>query len=674
LIFEIFIRFESRVSLDMTNTKFKEQLQVYAQWRESTAHAIEQYQSWLERYELSEPTENETLMNILSGLRSDKITLAFAAEFSRGKTELINAMFFSETGIRLLPSTPGRTTMCPTELCYDPNAGSYIRLLAIESRLEELSIAEFKSNPRSWMQIDLDHHSPTQMQEAFQELIAVKRVSAREAKRLALYPEDVDRSGSEAPESVEIPCWRHAIISFPHPLLKEGLVILDTPGLNALGTEPELTINMLPSAQAVIFVLAADTGVTKSDLDMWRNHVRGARAGQKSGLAVVMNKIDALWDDLSGEEGIERSIQSQVETTAAILEVDRRVIFPVSAKKALLAKVKSDDNLLKRSRLHALEAFLSNEVLNERQQLLTHSVSEGVGKMIRDSSRLVSSRLSDLSGQMEKLRRMGSENKDMTLQLMTEAREDQSRYLTNVENFQASRRVFLVQANQLVEAMDPSKVDEIVRRTKKQMAGSLTTYGMKNSMKAVFDELGARFQDAMDVSQESRRLIKAIYKKFQDGYGFQEIELQMFSIQKYQQELRQIFSEGEAFRTSTSSTLMEQGLVVQKLYSSIIVKAREVFVKAHKEAREWGAVALSPLLRQIKDHKKSIENRLDMLRKINSSKESLESNIAKLEAELLPVQAQFEELKRIESAIESESPRPAFLEDSESIFEAVAVN
>ena len=50
---------------------------------------------------------------------------------------------------------------------------------------------------------------------------------------------------------VEIPMWRHALISFPHPLLKEGLTIVDTPGLNALGNEPELTINMLPNAQAV---------------------------------------------------------------------------------------------------------------------------------------------------------------------------------------------------------------------------------------------------------------------------------------------------------------------------------------------------------------------------------------------------------------------------------------
>jgi hypothetical protein len=52
---------------------------------------------------------------------------------------------------------------------------------------------------------------------------------------------------------VEVPRWRHAVINFPHPLLKQGLVILDTPGLNAIGAEPELTLSLLPNAHAVLF-------------------------------------------------------------------------------------------------------------------------------------------------------------------------------------------------------------------------------------------------------------------------------------------------------------------------------------------------------------------------------------------------------------------------------------
>jgi hypothetical protein len=43
------------------------------------------------------------------------------------------------------------------------------------------------------------------------------------------------------------------------------LAIIDTPGLNALGSEPELTLSLLPDAQALVFVLSADSGVTASD-------------------------------------------------------------------------------------------------------------------------------------------------------------------------------------------------------------------------------------------------------------------------------------------------------------------------------------------------------------------------------------------------------------------------
>jgi hypothetical protein len=39
-----------------------------------------------------------------------------------------------------------------------------------------------------------------------------------------------------------VPAWRHAVINYPHPLLKRGLVVIDTPGLNAIGAEPELTL------------------------------------------------------------------------------------------------------------------------------------------------------------------------------------------------------------------------------------------------------------------------------------------------------------------------------------------------------------------------------------------------------------------------------------------------
>lgn len=634
--------------------EFKEQLHEYSQWREDIIQAIEMYSEWRNRYGVSDAQSADTVLNVLNGLSHDRVTLAFAAEFSRGKTELINSLFFAESGIRLLPSSPGRTTMCPTELFYD-ETGSYIRLLNIESRLEDVSLVEYKQKPERWTQIDLDCNSPTQMQEAFQELVAVKKVPKEEAHKLGLWNErEAAELGLLDADEVEIPCWRHALISFPHELLKEGLCILDTPGLNALGAEPELTLNMLPSAQAIIFVLAADTGVTKSDLDMWRSHISSARGTGRQGLAVVMNKIDAMWDDLSGESGYEASIASQINKTAEILGVDEKLIFPVSAKQALLAKIKSDADLLSKSRLGGLESYLSDDILSQRRVILKETVARSIGFLVNESLSLTESKFKNSLAQLEEFKKIDFENADMTGKLMAETRDRQNAYMANVENFQASRRVFGVQAKMLVESLAKERIDEVIHRTKDDMTKSLTTYGMKQNIRKLFDELRDLLQDSVDTTNETRRLVKAIHKKFREEYGFKEIEPQLFSIKQYQFELEQIFEEGELFRSSAKTTMTEQGIVVKKLYSTIISKAREVLKRAHKDAMTWSNSVLSPLMHQIKDHKKQIESRLMMLRKISSSKDNIAGSIANLEAELAPIKQQHKELRIIIRAMQIE--------------------
>ncbi|WP_051906672.1 dynamin family protein [Methylomarinum vadi] len=640
----------------MRNLEFKDQLHEYSQWRDQLVQAIEMYTEWRSRYKYSDPHSTDTLLKIVNGLQSDRVTLAFAAEFSRGKTELINSLFFAETGVRLLPSSPGRTTMSPTELFWDEEGGSYIRLLNIESRLEDLSLVEYKRNPERWTQIDLNCDSPSQMQEAFKELVATKKVPRETADKLGLWNErEAAEQGIINPETVEIPCWRHALISFPHDLLKQGLCILDTPGLNALGTEPELTLSMLPSAQAIIFVLAADTGVTKSDLEMWKNHVCGSRGHSKQGLAVVMNKIDSMWDDLAGEQGYEEAIKKQIETSASILGLDKEVIFPVSAKQALLAKVKSDEELLTKSRLDKLESYLSDDILQQRRQLLMDAVVKDIGFLVSESSNLINTKIRNATKQLEEFKQIDFENEEMTGKLMAETRDRQNAYMANVENFQASRKVFTVQAKMLIDSFAKERIDEIIKATRHDMSKSLTTYGMKQNIRKLFDELRDLLQDSVDITNETRRLVKAIHKKFQDEYGFKEIEPQLFSIKQYQFELEQIFEEGESFRTSAKTTMTEQSIVINKLYSTLIAKARSIMQQAHKDATTWSNSVLTPLMHQIKDHKKQIESRLQMLRKISDSKGSVAENISHLEGELEQLRMQRKELMTIIKAMHFEA-------------------
>jgi hypothetical protein len=69
----------------MGNMEFKEQMHEYSIWRAKLVQAIEMYHQWRNRYGMNDANSTETLLNILNVLQSDKITLAFVAEFSRGK-------------------------------------------------------------------------------------------------------------------------------------------------------------------------------------------------------------------------------------------------------------------------------------------------------------------------------------------------------------------------------------------------------------------------------------------------------------------------------------------------------------------------------------------------------------------------------------------------------------
>lgn len=99
--------------------------------------------------------------------------------------------------------------------------------------------------PNAWQKIRLNTESAQEMKEALVGLIQQKQVSKKEAEKLGLWSVQDSGMMQELLHTglVKIPVWRHAIINYPHPLLKNGLAVIDTPKLNALGAEPEITLS-----------------------------------------------------------------------------------------------------------------------------------------------------------------------------------------------------------------------------------------------------------------------------------------------------------------------------------------------------------------------------------------------------------------------------------------------
>jgi len=307
----------------------------YSAWRNTVFLRVEALRDWLNAEKLGDAESERRLGQLLGRLQEDTLNVAFVAEFSRGKSELINAIFFSDYPQRVLPSAAGRTTMCPTELYFNPLHQPSLRLLPIETKSHEGSIGDFKNDTQAWTEFPLNLDSAEEMQATLIHLADTMQVDPAIAESYGLInPDDEDTAHTVSRDGrIAIPRWRHALINFPHPLLKQGLVILDTPGLNAIGTEPELTLNMLPSAHAVLFLLAADTGVTKSDIEIWRQHIAPMQGASRARL-VVLNKIDGLWDELKSATEIEAEIAKQVTSSALQLDLPATQVFPVGPESA----------------------------------------------------------------------------------------------------------------------------------------------------------------------------------------------------------------------------------------------------------------------------------------------------------------------------------------------------
>ncbi|MET0088648.1 MAG: dynamin family protein [Candidatus Thiodiazotropha sp.] len=641
----------------MEKVRFEEQLQAYEQWKKDIVNTIDEYGPWLEDNDMSSDDVKTRIEHTLDTIKSDKLTIAFVAEFSRGKTELINALFFADYGRRLLPSDAGRTTMCPTEIFFDEERQeAYVRLLPIETRLQDTTLAQLRHDAKQWVHYPLEVGSVEQMQAALNEVIQTKEVPLEEAKRLGLYSPDLHPHQTKPPETIEIPKWRHALISFPNPLLQKGLTILDTPGLNALGTEPELTLNMLPAAQAVLFVLSADTGVTRSDMEIWQHHIKGFQSGRKRGLMVVLNKIDTLWDDLREHADIHEAILAQQANTAEMLGVELRVVFPISAQKGLLAKIKNDSALLEKSALLDLENYLGQDVLNIKQQIILDTISSDVGQMLDNSRSILSGKLNDTKYQLEELEELSDKSDDVINNLMEKTRSEQAQYLRDVETFQLSRKQLKQEADLLSNTLDLDKLDAAIEKCRKDMSNSWTTSGMKNSMKGLFDDMRSSMFNIVSQSEQTRKLIRNIYRKFQNEHGFAVVQPKMFSIVKYRVELELLHQEAEIFRNSPVTAMMEQNFVVKKFFTALVKRARDIFQRAGDEISGWLRSTLEPLVIQIKDHKEMMEKRLTNLQKIGQSRNTLQYRILELQEQYTELARQLTALRNMANRLSNSRP------------------
>ncbi len=612
---------------------FNEELDEHGAWREQYALRLKQLADWLGDHDLLGDGISERLDYLRAQVRNDKIMVAFVAEFSRGKSELINAVFFAGYGRRIMPASAGRTTMCPTELGYDAEVPPCLRLLPIETRLQPQSLMDWRNAVDKWKRVDLDVNDPQQLARAIQKVAEVRRVTQDEARALGFWNDELPDENPVlgADGTVEVPRWRHALINMAHPLLKQGLVILDTPGLNAIGAEPELTVSLLPQAHAVVFILAADTGVTKSDLAIWKQHIASQPRDLSSRL-VVLNKIDTMWDALSSPEQVQLEIASQRTESADILGLPPSQVIAVSAQKGLLAKVNRDDALLKASHLPDLETALGQDLLGHRRRILGAVVAAGVKELRQEAGRLVLIRTRDLLEQIQELEGLRGKNSGVIRQMRLRIEQEQAEFDASGAKLYAVRSVHLKLLKDLFTILGHTQLRARVSELAKALKQPGIKLGVKKAYAHTFERLRADFQQCVSLASEIQAMLEGSFKNLNAEYGFTLQAPDKPDLHQYINDLDVIENSHIQYLSLGNALRLAQPEFGERLARALLSRLRVVYDTATTAVELWNKSAAAQLDAQLRERRRNFTRRIEAVSRIQDAASGLDERIRELQS------------------------------------------
>ena len=271
----------------------------------------------------------ETLKDVRLRLQSRVFTIGVVGEFKRGKSTLVNALL----GKDILPASVVPTTAAPNRICWGDKPGVTLRYK--DGQEQEIEVDELR--------------------------LYVTRLTP-EAEKIA---DTVDE----------------AEVRYPCRLCRNGVQLIETPGLNDSEQQNRRTEELIPMFDAIIMVLVPESPLSQSEAEFIRTKLMTSDLGR---LLFVVNRVDSVRKEsrLRLLEIIRNRIRRGVlERIAAIYGKDSEEysnatgkigliqLYGVSALEALQGRMSGDEELTRRSGILEFEAALARMLTDERGTL-----------------------------------------------------------------------------------------------------------------------------------------------------------------------------------------------------------------------------------------------------------------------------------------------------------------
>ncbi len=599
-----------------------ERLSELHSWRHGTNLQIARVGDALRKCQLM-TTELELKLNALSArVDTERVTMVFIADAGRGKTDLINALFFTDLARRLLPSGAA-TSRCVTEIRFDRDAPTRIRLLPIETRASADSVTELLSGTSSWTTHLFDADSAESTTQALATLAEVHEV--------------------KPDATVARPRWRHAIINYPHPLLDAGLVIIDAPSLDWFDAEPTVSRAALTGADAVILVLDATTGVSDRDLAVWQAHLHDAANQSVQARIVALNRIDELDIDpvLTGDEAnraLLRELDRCVNEAAERLQTDPINIVPISAKLGLVGKLSNEQDKIIRSRLFHLERSITSKLPHDRQTVLNDGIISMLTEVMGGAqARLDEARFTTL-GALSELTELRQKNQTMMSSIAAKTQSKQARVFNTLAELRSIKKMHLKLGEELAVTTSADAARADIDRTKRVIAGSLVPSTTHEAMQKYFATTESKLDLIRAKVEEIRHLFAQLGEKLRSEFDIKDIkrfDVVPFMTQRFHAEFYKARDEALASFGKSRAVLMLRGSALAQQFDELVGERTErVFEIAERESTTWARGLYKTLEKPLEEAHKALEARADSIDRVRLAELDLAEEISVLQAAL----------------------------------------
>ncbi len=266
------------------------------------------------------------LEGLIEKLNRDTINIAIVSEVSSGKSTFLNALIFGEP---ILESRLGETTAKIFKIKYGENFSINGKKYASLTKLKE------------------EIHQENQ--------VALTKIQQQQILKEQL-----------------------SIITLPNKNLKKGIELYDTPGFATINQKSMLSIikKAIAQSDATILLLDISQGIKESERLFIKTILHKINPNKRF---IVLNKYDSVINEddllLKSAVQIEEEIQSvinSVSKTLSHLQKDQEqpiTTYHLSAKKALVAKMTTDQKKLEESRFSYFEENFWQHILEAKEEL-----------------------------------------------------------------------------------------------------------------------------------------------------------------------------------------------------------------------------------------------------------------------------------------------------------------